>query len=127
MKLSHNLNLEEIHVKRIDEFPNRPTIVYLHDSLGCVELWRDFPEQLGIVTKCNSIIYDRQGYGKSCPFSYSKRNKDYMELEADLLMDLLDHWGIHQPILFGHSDGGSIALIAAGKYPSQGPTVCARA
>ena len=48
-----------------------------------------------------------------------KRSNDYMELEADILIDLLDYWQIENPILFGHSDGGSIALITAGKYPDR--------
>lgn len=125
MKLSKSMNsdslfpLEEIAVKRIDGHPDRPTIIFLHDSLGCIDLWRDFPEKLGDLTRCNVLIYDRQGYGKSCPFSYLQRGNDYMELEADLLHALLDLWGIQHPILFGHSDGGSIALIAGGKYPER--------
>jgi pimeloyl-ACP methyl ester carboxylesterase len=53
------------------------------------------------------------------PFSYAERDNGYMELEADILVELLDYYKIDQPILFGHSDGGSIALIAAGKYPDQ--------
>jgi pimeloyl-ACP methyl ester carboxylesterase len=87
--------------------------------LGCIELWRDFPEKLGELTQCNILIYDRQGYGKSCPFSYSKRDINYMEQEADLLNELLGFWQIDKAILFGHSDGGSIALITAGKYPDK--------
>ncbi|WP_313808262.1 alpha/beta hydrolase [Flavobacterium sp.] len=111
--------LEEIAVKRFDSFPNRPTIVFLHDSLGCIELWRDFPEKLGEFTQCNVLIYDRQGYGKSCEFSYTKRDNEYLELEADILNGLLDFWNLKEVILFGHSDGGSIALLAAAKYPNR--------
>ena len=110
---------EEIAFERMDDFPNRPTIIFLHDSLGCIELWRDFPEKLGQLAQCNVLIYDRQGYGASCPFSYAKRNNYYMEAEADLLCELLNFWKIEDAILFGHSDGGSIALIAAGKYPEK--------
>ncbi|MEM9051016.1 MAG: alpha/beta hydrolase [Bacteroidota bacterium] len=111
--------LDQLAVKRIGSDPNLPTIVFLHDSLGCIELWRDFPEKLGTLTNCNVIIYDRQGYGKSCAFSYQKRGNDYMELEADILIELLDKWNLEKATLFGHSDGGSIALIAAGKYPDR--------
>ena len=110
-------DLTAIAIKRIDNYPGRPTIIFLHDSLGCIALWRDFPEKLGALTNCNVLVYDRQGYGKSCPFAYIGRDTRYMEHEADILMDLLQLWGIQQPVLFGHSDGGSIALIAAGKYP----------
>lgn len=111
--------LSNLAVKRIDSYPGRPTIIFLHDSLGCIALWRDFPEKLGRLTGCNVLIYDRQGYGQSCPFTYAQRDLLYMEQEADILMGLLAHWKIEQPILFGHSDGGSIALIAAGKYPEK--------
>lgn len=111
--------LHEIAVKRIADFPAKPTLVFLHDSLGCIELWRDFPQKLGQLTQCNVLIYDRQGYGKSCPFAYTQRDKDYMEEEADILNELLSYWGLEQVILFGHSDGGSIALIAAAKYPDK--------
>lgn len=119
MQLNTNLNLDEIAIKKIGNYQDKPTIIFLHDSLGCIELWRDFPERLSILTQCNVLIYDRQGYGKSCSFSYSKRDNYYMELEADILNDLLTHWGIENAILFGHSDGGSIALIMAGKYPDK--------
>jgi pimeloyl-ACP methyl ester carboxylesterase len=117
--LSQNLSLSEIAVKRIDTFPNRPTLVFLHDSLGCIDLWRDFPERVGALTQCNVLLYDRQGYGKSCGFSYTKRDNHYLELEADILNQLLNYWNIEQPILFGHSDGGSIALLTAAKYPEK--------
>lgn len=119
MQTNHKLSLNEIAVKRIDNYPDRPTIIFLHDSLGCIELWRDFPEKLGELIQCNMLIYDRQGYGKSCPFSYSQRGIDYMETEADILIELLALWQIEKAILFGHSDGGSIALIAAAKYPEK--------
>lgn len=108
-----------IAVWRTHNFPDRPVIVFLHDSLGCIALWRDFPEKLGVLTQCDVLVYDRQGYGDSCPFSYDQRDNDYMELEADLLIALLDEHQLQQVILFGHSDGGSIALIAAGKYPER--------
>ncbi|HSD15217.1 MAG TPA: alpha/beta hydrolase [Flavobacterium sp.] len=110
---------EEISTNRIDNYPGRPTIVFLHDSLGCVELWRDFPQKLGEITNCNVLVYDRQGYGKSCPFSYEKRENHYLELEADMLNELLDFWKTDKAILFGHSDGGSIALLTAAKHPKK--------
>ncbi|WP_339886737.1 alpha/beta hydrolase [uncultured Flavobacterium sp.] len=116
---SQNLSLSEIAYTRIDTYPNRPTIVFLHDSLGCIALWRDFPIKLGEITQCNVLIYDRQGYGKSCGFSYDQRENTYMEDEADILNDLLDFWKLDQVILFGHSDGGSIALLMAAKYPER--------
>lgn len=98
---------------------HRPTILFLHDSLGCITLWRDFPMQLAHETHCNVLIYDRQGYGQSPDFSYASRSIDYMEQEADMLQQLIEYWGLGRVILFGHSDGASIALIAAAKYPQH--------
>ena len=84
-----------------------------------MKLWRCFPEKLGKLAKCNILVYDRQVYGESCSFSYSKRNNYYIEQEADLLNEMLDFWNIDKAILFGHSDGDSIALKTSGKYPEK--------
>lgn len=119
MKTETKIQISEIAFKRIDKFPNRPTIIFLHDSLGCIKLWRDFPEKLGELTKCNILVYDRQGYGTSCSLLNPKRDNFYLEQEADLLSELMAYWDIDKAILFGHSDGGSIALIAARKYPEK--------
>jgi pimeloyl-ACP methyl ester carboxylesterase len=110
---------ERIATKRIDTYPNKPTIIFLHDSLGSIELWRNFPEEISTITQCNVLIYDRQGYGKSLPFTSKGRDHNYLENEADQLIKLLSFWNIEIPILFGHSDGASIELIAAGKYPKK--------
>ncbi|UII19845.1 alpha/beta fold hydrolase [Fulvivirga ligni] len=117
--MSNSLMLEQLAIEFIQPYPDRPTIIFLHDSLGCIRLWRDFPKKLGEATQCNVLIYDRQGYGQSCPFSYDNRTINYMEDEADLLNNLINYLQLKDVILFGHSDGGSIALIAAGKYPEK--------
>jgi pimeloyl-ACP methyl ester carboxylesterase len=102
------------------KIPDRTsTIVFLHDSLGCVALWRDFPQKMAEAANANAFIYDRLGYGNSAPFSSEVRQVNYMETEADLLMTMLDKYNITNPILFGHSDGGTIALLAAAKYPDK--------
>ena len=108
-----------LRVSRKNNYAGRPEIIFLHDSLGCIEYWKDFPDKLGEVSRCNTLIYDRQGHGKSDPFSTLKRNKDYMETEADILHKILEICKIDKAILFGHSDGGTIALIAASKYPDK--------
>ena len=91
-----------------------PTLVFLHDSLGCIETWRGFPEQLAQATGCNYLVYDRLGYGQSSPDPDAlRRQKDYMHKEAVVLNELLQRLDLTQPILFGHSDGATIALIAA--------------
>jgi pimeloyl-ACP methyl ester carboxylesterase len=108
-----------LHTKQYLIAENKPTLVFLHDSLGCIELWRNFPQLLSEATHCNLLVYDRQGYGKSSPFGGSERGNNYLEAEADVLNLLLEKLSIHSAILFGHSDGGSIALITAAKYPEK--------
>lgn len=114
-----NVNGNNLYVEYQNDFKDHPTIVFLHDSLGCVQLWRDFPQNLAEVTNCNVLVYDRLGYGKSEPMPTYERTTNYLELEADVLNNLLDTLGIDNAILFGHSDGGSIALIAASKYAER--------
>jgi pimeloyl-ACP methyl ester carboxylesterase len=95
----------------------RPTVVFLHDSLGCITAWRDFPERLANALGCNALVYDRRGYGGSSPFGPEPRSPGYLEDEADMLMRVLEACGVSQAVLFGHSDGGSIALVAAARRP----------
>ncbi len=96
-----------------------PTIIFLHESFGCIRHWRDFPEKLGEITGFNTLVYDRQGYGQSDSFTVTKRTNDYLEREADVLNQLMETLALKEVILFGHSDGGSIALLAAAKYPEK--------
>ncbi|MNK56774.1 2-hydroxy-6-oxononadienedioate/2-hydroxy-6-oxononatrienedioate hydrolase [compost metagenome] len=114
-----HIDENNLYAEYYNDFENRPTIVFLHDSLGCVELWRDFPKRIAAVSKCNVLIYDRLGYGKSDPMPTSVRPVNYLELEATVLNTILEKLKIENAILFGHSDGGSIALIAASKYPQR--------
>lgn len=100
-----------------DHGPARATIVFLHDSLGCITLWRRFPESLGAATRCDVLIYDRRGYGLSSVVD-EDRTIDYLEQEARILLELLRACEVQKAVLFGHSDGGSIALIAAASHPS---------
>lgn len=114
-----------IRVFQTFNYKNRPIIVFLHDSLGCIKLWKDFPKKLGSLTHCNIMLYDRQGYGMSCPFSNVNRDNNYMETEADILDEIIDlcipdyRDQNSKTILFGHSDGGSIALIYGAKYQEK--------
>jgi pimeloyl-ACP methyl ester carboxylesterase len=108
-----------LHMSRTPGEPDRPTLVFLHDSLGSTTLWRDFPAALGAATGCPTLVYDRQGYGQSSPFNSTRREVTYLETEADVLQRLLEQGAIEQAILFGHSDGGSIALLAAAKHPAR--------
>lgn len=114
-----DINGTEIYIEYNHRFEDRPFIVFLHDSLGCVQLWRDLPAQLSQAAECNFMVYDRSGYGKSGPMLTHERAVNYMELEADVLNELLTKLNISNAILFGHSDGGTIALIVAAKYPEK--------
>ncbi len=105
---------------RIDPEPHTgavadaPVLVFLHEGLGSVALWKDFPESASHATGCPTIVYSRYGYGKSDRLA-GARGVDYMHREAlEVLPQLLDSLSIRNPILIGHSDGASIALIHAG-------------
>jgi len=101
----------------VPEVPGAPTIVLLHEGLGSVAMWRDFPLRLGERTGCGIFAYSRAGHGQSGPAALP-RDPDYLEREAtDVLPDVLAAAGIERPILFGHSDGGSIALVFAAHFP----------
>jgi pimeloyl-ACP methyl ester carboxylesterase len=92
----------------------RPTLVFLHEGLGSVAMWRDFPGRVAHATGCNALVYSRYGYGNSTPLA-EPRTVRYMHDEALVALPaLLDRLAIERPILVGHSDGGSIALIHAG-------------
>ena len=90
-----------------------PTLVLLHEGLGCVALWRDFPARLAEATGCGVFAWSRRGYGQSGPVALP-RPLTYMHDEAALLSSVLDEAGVHRAILVGHSDGASIAAIHAG-------------
>lgn len=96
-----------------------PTIVMLHEGLGSLSLWKDFPARIAAATGSRVLAYSRYGYGRSDPIT-GPRSVDFMHREAlSALPELLDRLAVHEPVLLGHSDGGSIALIhaAAGERP----------
>lgn len=95
-----------------------PTLVFLHEGLGCAVLWRDVPAKLAEATGCGALVYSRLGYGASDSCTLP-RPISYMHDEAlEVLPELLRVAGIRECILIGHSDGGSIALIYAGGTPA---------
>jgi pimeloyl-ACP methyl ester carboxylesterase len=95
----------------------RKPIVLLHEGLGSIELWRDFPEQLAAVTGRAVVAYSRYGHGQSDVLEEA-RTVDYMHDEARVVLpELLRALGIDAPVLLGHSDGASIALIYAASVP----------
>jgi pimeloyl-ACP methyl ester carboxylesterase len=91
-----------------------PTLVFLHEGLGCVDCWRDFPARVVAATGFGALVYSRAGYGKSEAVKLPRSTR-FMHDEALLTLPLLlDAMKIEEAVLFGHSDGGSIALIHAG-------------
>jgi len=108
-----------------DNKPDSPTLVFLHEGLGSVSMWKEFPEQLVELTGLNAFIYSRQSYGKSSPLP-SPREKDYLVNEAEnILPKILKLAGIQQTLLVGHSDGASIALLFAAASLSPRPLAMA--
>lgn len=92
---------------------DRPPLVFLHEGLGCAELWRDFPDKAARELDAPALVYSRHGYGRSAGLE-GPRTPRFMHEEAlDILPVLLDRAGISRPLLIGHSDGASIALIHA--------------
>jgi len=91
-----------------------PTLVFLHEGLGSVGLWRDFPRKLADRTGLGAFVYSRAGYGKSDPAPLPRPVR-YMHDEAELLPKILSDAGVKDPIFVGHSDGASIAIIHAGQ------------
>jgi pimeloyl-ACP methyl ester carboxylesterase len=96
-----------------------PTLVFLHEGLGSLSQWRDFPAAVCARSGCSGLVYSRRGHGRSDPLD-GPRAIDFMHAEAlDELPQVLSALGIVGPILVGHSDGGSIALIFAGARPGD--------
>ena len=104
-----------LYYESIDGEPGRPALVFLHEGLGSIRQWRDFPAKLCAATGCPGLIYDRYGYGQSDVLAEPRRTVRFMHDEALLsLPDVLRALDVRDPILVGHSDGASIALIHAG-------------
>lgn len=94
-----------------------PTIVFLHEGLGCAEMWRNFPDRVAHETRCGALVYSRRGYGASDPVP-GPRPVRFMHDEAlQVLPPVIARFKLRDVILFGHSDGASIGIIYAGAYP----------
>ncbi|WP_425044974.1 alpha/beta fold hydrolase [Primorskyibacter sp. S87] len=114
-QLALNVNGAKLEYACFGPVPeNGTTIVMLHEGLGCLSLWRDFPQRVSEATGLGVLVFSRQGYGQSDPVSLP-RPLDFMTREAlDVLPGVLEQVGIRRCILFGHSDGATIAAIYAG-------------
>jgi pimeloyl-ACP methyl ester carboxylesterase len=95
-----------------------PTLVFLHEGLGSVSMWRGFPARVAAAAGCGALVYSRAGYGRSESITLP-RPKTYLHDEALALGDVLDGTGVERAVLVGHSDGASIAIIHAGSNASD--------
>ena len=119
-----------LEYERIPGAGNRAVVVMLHEGLGSVSMWRDFPKLLAAHTAHTVVVYSRLGYGLSDRLPdgtdargprRNLRQPDFMHREAfEALPALLQALDIDKPVLFGHSDGGSIALLYASQHPVTG-------
>ncbi|MCK6449812.1 MAG: alpha/beta hydrolase [Alphaproteobacteria bacterium] len=114
---------KRLRYRRIAAGAGAGTIVFLHEGLGSITQWRDFPDALCAAAGAAGIVYERLGHGGSDPVELP-RPDDFLRIEAEqVLPALLDALHVERPILFGHSDGGSIALLYAAAFPKR-PAAC---
>ena len=111
--------LQVMRLSPAGEAPDQPTLVLLHEGLGSIAQWRDVPRQLGAATGLPALVYDRVGHGGSDPLP-AAREAHYLHQEAEeSLPAVLDACGVAAPVLLGHSDGGTIALLYAANFPTS--------
>lgn len=117
----HPLRIEYRWTANSDDHSHAPVMVFLHEGLGSVALWKDFPDQLCARLGMRGLVYSRPGYGRSTPRPQDEAwAPDFMHRQArDVLPALLQTLGVEHPWLFGHSDGGSIALLYAASFPAS--------
>jgi len=102
--------------------PHAPLIVFLHEGLGSLAMWKHFPAQLCAAAACRGLVFSRPGYGRSTPpVADEVWDLDFLHQQAlQVLPAVLQALRVDTPVwLFGHSDGGSIALLFAAHHPSQ--------
>ncbi len=105
--------------------PRAPLIIFLHEGLGSLAMWKDFPQRLCLAAGCRGLVYSRPGYGKSTPRAAEEDwGPDFMHRQAhEVLPALLEALHIDTlatpPWLLGHSDGGSITLLYAAQFPQR--------
>ena len=116
-----------IEYRRVGEAAAGPVVVFLHEGLGSVAMWKDFPDRFCERVGLPGLVYSRPGYGRSTPRPAAERwAPDFLHRQADeVLPPFLAAVGVERPWLFGHSDGGSIALLHAARHPVAGAVVVA--
>jgi len=116
------------HYQTIGEYHgNNPFIIFLHEGLGSIPQWKDFPEKLCQATGMPGFLYERHGYGRSTPPA-KERSKDFLQAEAMILPHILEKLNLKSPhYVFGHSDGATIALLYASCQPKNLKSLVAEA
>jgi pimeloyl-ACP methyl ester carboxylesterase len=114
-----------IEYELTDGDPRRPVLVFLHEGLGSIDLWRGLPGEIAAAAgQPRTMTYARHGHGRSAP-ARMPRPVDYMHHEADVVLPaLLGGLGVERPVLIGHSDGASIALLHVGRGAESAGLVC---
>jgi pimeloyl-ACP methyl ester carboxylesterase len=109
-----------IHYQLIEGDSQKPYLVFLHEGLGCIPFWKDFPRLLCESTGCPGLVYDRTGYGKSSPFTRPRTIHYLHESAREELPKILEALAAGKNfVLIGHSDGGSISLLFGAERPSH--------
>jgi pimeloyl-ACP methyl ester carboxylesterase len=110
-----------------DATSTTPPVVFLHEGLGSISMWKDFPERFCTEHALRGLVFSRCGYGRSTPKPPDEHwTPDFMHAQAHEVLPLLfDALRIDRPWLFGHSDGGSIALLHAARFALAGIVVVA--
>ena len=133
LMLIHGVELEVCHIPLLgtpDSLASKPACIFLHEGLGSVALWKDWPLSVCEALGCEGWVYSRKGYGQSEGIAdvrgTGRLATDYMHREAlEVLPALLQALNIQDPLLIGHSDGGTIALIHASQFSVAGCVVMA--
>ncbi len=113
----HTVRIEHRWLAPARERDDAPLVVFLHEGLGSVAMWRDYPQALCDAGGYRGLVFSRPGYGRSTPrAAHECWDVDFMHRQAEALLPrLFERLGVQRPWLFGHSDGGSIALIHAAR------------
>lgn len=112
------LQVRLLQPEGLDPAAGPATLVFLHESLGCIAQWRDFPQTLVEATGLPALVYDRCGFGGSQPLEV-QRGLNYQEREVECLHDLLHVCAVTRPLLVGHSDGATLSLLYAATFPEH--------
>ncbi|MCP4117442.1 MAG: alpha/beta hydrolase [Desulfobacteraceae bacterium] len=114
----YRFRAERIEMEPATGLNDKPTLVFLHEGLGSIPHWGSFPSSLCAGTGCPGFLYERRGYGSSGRYT-GEWPMDYLEEETEILQGVLHGCNVTNPVLIGHSDGGTIALLYAARHSDK--------